>query len=176
MNRRRPVLIGLVACAACVLAGLLHGPLDSMDDRVMSLEYRVRGDRHADTNVVIVYIDQDAIKSLGWPVRRNFYALMIRALSDLRAKAIGIEAVFEEPRFEYPEYDDLLAVMTSAAGNVVLTCYFDSVAAGPGSPGGGDLLPASLFTFPGVLYDPPACARPHLPLPALQASAAVSGM
>ena len=175
MNRRRPVLIGLVACAACVLAGLLHGPLDSMDDRVMSLEYRVRGDRHADTNVVIVYIDQDAIKSLGWPVRRNFYALMIRALSDLRAKAIGIEAVFEEPRFEYPEYDDLLAVMTSAAGNVVLTCYFDSVAAGPGSPGGGDLLPASLFTFPGVLYDPPACARPHLPLPALQASAAGVG-
>lgn len=174
VSRAESVLIGGAALAALVCAVFLRGPLDGLDEQAASLLYEIRGDRPADTSIVIVYIDQEAVKSLQWPVRRNFYALMIKALSDLRVKAVGIEAVFEDPRSEYPEYDDLLARMISAAGNVVLTAYFDSVAApAPGVPGAS--LPASLFEYPAVVYDPPTGLRPHLPMARLRDAAAGVG-
>ena len=56
---------------------------------------------------------------MGRPVRRNFYALMVKALTDLQAKAIGIEVMFEEPGAEYPEYDELLATTIAKAQRVV---------------------------------------------------------
>jgi len=174
VSRAESILIGGATVAAVLLAVLLRGPLDALDAQAASVLYRIRGDRPADSNVVIVFIDQEAVKSLQWPVRRNFYALMIRALSDLRVKAVGIEPVFEDPRSEYPEYDDLLARMIGAAGNVVLTAYFDSVGL-PAARVAGDSLPAALFEFPAVLYDPPAGLGPHLPMARLRDAAAGIG-
>ena len=174
VTRAESGIIGGAAVGALLLAAFLHAPLDALDEQVAPLEYRIRGNRQADTNLVIVYIDQEAVKSLQWPVRRNFYALMIKALSDLHVKAVGIEAVFEDPKTEYPEYDDLLARMIAVAGNVVLTSYFDSVAA-PGTPGSSDSLSLQQFEYPAVLYDPPSGLRAHLPLPPLLRAAAGIG-
>ncbi len=174
VSRAEAILIAGAVLAALLCAVVLRGPLDALDEQAASLLYQIRGDRVADTSVVIVYIDQEAVKSLQWPVRRNFYALMIKALSDLRVKAVGIEAVFEDPRSEYPEYDDLLARMIGAAGNVVLTAYFDSVASA-GSREPGDSLPATLFEYPAVLYDPPAGLRAHLPMTRLREAASGIG-
>jgi transcriptional regulator with GAF, ATPase, and Fis domain len=50
---------------------------------------------------------------------------MIAALADLRARAIGVDVVFEDRRMEYPEYDELLASVARSAGTVVLPVYFD---------------------------------------------------
>ena len=60
---------------------------------------------------------------------------MLKALSDLHVRAVGIEAFFEDLNPEYPEYDDLLARMCALSGNVVLTSYFDTVASPGRAPG-----------------------------------------
>lgn len=116
-----------IAVSTLILVALLHRPLSSIEDQFTSLKYQFRGEQPADTNIVLVYIDNEAIKSFGWPPRRSFHALMVKALTDLHVKAIGIEVQFENQNNEYPEYDDLLASMVSSARNVVLTSYFREV-------------------------------------------------
>ena len=131
-----------------LLVGVLRSPLAAVEDQVTALKYRLRGDRAADTNIVIVYVDDDAFRSLGRPVRRNFYALMVKALADLRVKAIGIDVVFEENNPEYPEYDALFAGVVKSSGNVVLSTYLDSTEAETSN--GTPLSPIQPFAFPNV--------------------------
>jgi transcriptional regulator with GAF, ATPase, and Fis domain/CHASE2 domain-containing sensor protein len=166
-----------------VLAAMIVRPtLDGIESQVTALRYAVRGTRQADTNIVIVYVDQEAIKTLGWPVRRNFYALMVKALSDLQVSVIGLEPVFEDSRTVYPEYDNLLGSVISSAGNVVLTAYADSV-----TTSGDNRAPAgmgssheegengSAFDYPGILFDVPVASGMHLPLRKLREGAAGVG-
>jgi len=166
--------LAAVTLAGLLLLVLLRSPLALVEDQVTHVRYDVRGPLAADTNIVIVYIDQEAIRSMHWPVRRNFYGLMLKALADLRVRAVGIEAFFEDQSAEYPEYDDLLARMVSVAGNVVLTSYFDSVAAGAG-PAPRDSLPGALFEYPAVLADVSSGAGLRLPFPSLRNAAAGIG-
>ncbi|MCZ6777133.1 MAG: sigma 54-interacting transcriptional regulator [Ignavibacteria bacterium] len=128
MTARRFFLSIGVTIITTVLVALLNRPIASVEDQITILKYELRGARQADTNIVIVYIDSDAIETLGWPIRRNFYALMVRALTDLGVKAIGIHAYFAHPVPEYPEYDDLLANVVASAGNVVLPSNFGFIA------------------------------------------------
>ena len=174
VTRREWTYLAGVTLAGLLLLVLLRSPMNLVEEQLTHVRYDVRGPRAADTNIVIVYIDQDAIRSLHWPVRRNFYGLMLKALADLRVRAVGIEAFFEEPSAEYPEYDDLLARMAAGAGNVVLTAYFDSVAGG-GALAPRDSIPADLFEYPAVLSDVPAGAALRLPFAALRESAAGIG-
>ena len=126
MTRRNLLVSFMIAIASVVVVLILHSPISSVEDQVTSLKYQVRGSLQADTNIVIVYIDDDAMKDLGWPVRRSFYALMVKALTDLQARAIGIDVLFEEPNV-YPEYDDLLAATIGSSKRVVLSSYFRSL-------------------------------------------------
>lgn len=127
MKYRSIIIVCASIAAGLVLCLLLHTPLRSADEALRSAEYSLRGQRTADSSVVIVYIDDEAIKSLGWPVRRNFHALMTKALTDLRVKAIGFEPVFEDERIDYPEYDTLFSGIMRSAHDVVLAGYFDSI-------------------------------------------------
>jgi transcriptional regulator with GAF, ATPase, and Fis domain len=174
MTRREWLSIGGVIVAALAGLVLLRSPLALVEDQITHIRYDVRGSRKADTNIVVIYIDQDAIRSLHWPVRRNFYALMLKALGDLRVRAVGIEAFFEDPNPEYPEYDDLLARMCALSGNVVLTSYFDTVAP-IGSMLRRDSLPAGLFEYPAVLEEVPSGGGPHLPFASLRGVSAGIG-
>ncbi|HTY60352.1 MAG TPA: CHASE2 domain-containing protein, partial [Bacteroidota bacterium] len=174
MTKREWIFIGGVILATLGVLFLLRSPLALVENQVTHLRYDVRGDRKADTNIVVIYIDQDAIRSLHWPVRRNFYGLMLKALYDLHVRAVGIEALFEDPNPEYPEYDDLLARMCLLSGNVVLTSYFDTVAA-PGAMAAQDSLPAGIFDYPAVLDDVPSAEGAHLPFAALRRASAGIG-
>jgi transcriptional regulator with GAF, ATPase, and Fis domain/CHASE2 domain-containing sensor protein len=174
MTRREWISIGGVLGAGLAALVLLRSPLDRLEDQVTHVRYDIRGARRADTNVVVVYIDQEALRSLHWPVRRNFYALVLKALDDIHVRAVGIEAFFEEPNAEYPEYDDLLARMCARAGNVVLTSYFDTVA-GPNALQARDSLPPGIFDFPAVLDDVPSASGLHVPFAPLRGSAAGIG-
>jgi transcriptional regulator with GAF, ATPase, and Fis domain len=99
---------------------------------------------------------------------------MLKALSDLHVRAVGIEAFFEDLNLEYPEYDDLLARMCALSGNVVLTSYFDTVAS-PGLVLGRDSLPAGLFDYPAVLEEVRSGGGPHLPFASLRGVSAGIG-
>jgi sigma-54 dependent transcriptional regulator, flagellar regulatory protein len=173
MTRRSILWVTLPLAALLVAALLGRGPVSSADDLSLGAHYALRGARQADSSIIVVYVDQDAIKPLGWPVRRNFHALMVHALQDLHAAAIGIEPVFEDPKPEYAEYDELLGRMVGAAGNVVLSAYVDSVG-DPGSPVRDTTRPA-LPEYPALLYHPPGAVGPHLPLAVIGRSAAGIG-
>jgi len=127
LNRTTALVALSLTLGATILAGLLAGPMQGVEDPVTSLRYAIRGDRAADSSVILVYIDNEAARSLGWPIRRNYYALMIATLSELDVRAIGVEVLFEEPAPEYPEYDHLLASVLEQSGRVVLPGYFDNV-------------------------------------------------
>ena len=120
--------VALPAFVAAAAGLLLVASLPGLEDVVTRGKYAVRGPITADTNIVLVYIDDQAVQTLGWPVRRNFYALMVNVLRELNVRAIGLEPVFEARQPEYREYDDLLATVSASAGNVVATSYFDRVA------------------------------------------------
>lgn len=164
-------LLTLAGTMSGVLAWTFLGPLE---DRVTAVKYHLRGERQPDSSVVVVYIDNDAVVSLGWPVRRNFYGLMVKALSDLHVRAVGIEIQFEQTSSEYPEYDQLLASVTGAAGNVVLASYLGNVTREDGVSG---KVPdsAQLFRYPGADRVPLFGTEIHLPYNALRAAAAGIG-
>ena len=63
---KRFVVPILIAIGALLLVLLLRSPLASIEDQLTALKYRVRGEQQADSNIVIVYIDNDAINELGW--------------------------------------------------------------------------------------------------------------
>ena len=159
MTTRAATTVASAAVVTLLLTLLLHGPLTSLEDGVTTLRYAVRGDRQADTNIVVVYIDDAAIKVTGWPVRHNFHALMLRALTDLHVRAVGIEPVLEDKRDEYPEYDELLASVMKTSVPVVMTCYLDSLADSPFVQDG-----EGSFSFPGVTESAVYGQGLHLPL------------
>jgi CHASE2 domain-containing sensor protein len=174
MTRRDWVVFAGIVFLLPAAVVLFRGPLDALEEQATTLKFSLRGTRPADSSIVIVYADQEAIRTLGWPARRNFYALMLKAMADLKVQAVGVEPVFEDRRPEYPEYDELLAWMIAAPGNVVLTGYFDSVAS-RGAAGRVDSIVPPLEAYPGVAGEIPAGAGIHLPLPSLRRVAAGVG-
>ncbi|MBM2846803.1 MAG: Sigma-54 factor interaction protein, partial [Bacteroidetes bacterium] len=125
---RQYLLVSLsIALLSLLLVIAFHAPLSSVEEQVTALKYKLRGEQPADTNIVIVYIDNDAVRDLGRPVRRNFIALMVKALMELNVRAIGIDVMFEEPKPEYPEYDELFAATVAQSNRVVLASYFRSL-------------------------------------------------
>jgi transcriptional regulator with GAF, ATPase, and Fis domain/CHASE2 domain-containing sensor protein len=171
------VRVRLTAIALFVaLAGIafLYTPLSILDDSVESLHYHIRGSVRPDTNIVVIYIDDAAVRVMGWPLRRNFQALMLNALTDLKVRAVGIELMFEDPRPEYPEYDDLLGRMISLAPPTILTSYFDSVSTSYRTPENVTAQHGTVFSFPAV--DDPSLYGAGLHSPIESLSKAASGV
>jgi transcriptional regulator with GAF, ATPase, and Fis domain len=165
MTPRIAATVAGAAVVALLLAILLHGPLSSMEDGVTAMRYALRGDRMADTNIVVVYIDDASIAVTGWPVSRNFHALLLQALTDLHVRAVGVEPVLDDRRDEYPEYDQVLASVMKSSVPVVMTCYLDSIGSEPEVKSD---VPPKIFEYPGV-GDVPAHGRGlHLPLAAFR--------
>ncbi len=173
---RSPAFIGAVISVPIVILAVFLSPLFSpVEGQLTTMNYKIRGEIPADSDIVVLTIDNDAIKTLGWPVRRNFQALMIHALAELRPKAIGVEILFEDQKIgydEFSEYDTLLAAMTRQAGNVVLAAYFEAV-----GPGVSDTAPIAraVPVYPRLHGAFPNGRGLHLPFPALLASAAGVG-
>jgi transcriptional regulator with GAF, ATPase, and Fis domain/CHASE2 domain-containing sensor protein len=162
MTPRAAAAVAGAALLTLLVTLLLQGPLTSLENGVTSIRYAVRGERKADTNIVVVYIDDAAIKVTGWPVRHNFHALMLKALTDLHVRAVGIEPVLDDQVDEYPEYDQVLASVMKTSVPVVMTCYFDSL--GGSSPVVKTDPPSAAFSFPGVTDPSVHGGGLHLPL------------
>lgn len=118
----------IVTVIITLIAFLFPSPFREAEKILLTAKYHSRGVIPADSSVVIVYLDNNDIDALGGlPIKRNYYALLIHALHDLGAAAIGVDIAFTEPDAEHAEYDDLLASVVKLSGNVVLGGYFRSV-------------------------------------------------
>ncbi len=171
MARRHIVAIGLVV-ALLVVSLILSGPISAIEGQLLDTRFRLRGQTPADTNIVILYFDNDDIASLGgWPLRRDYYALLIDVLNKSAVSVIGLDVFFGDHSLQFPERDSLLASTTAASGNVVVSSYFRRIDSQP---------PASLDSVPPLKLYPAvtgtAIYGSHLQLPydeLLQAAAGV---
>lgn len=127
MTRRHILIAAAISLGAVLIVALLGSVLDSLEEHLTTIRYAVRGEMQPDSSIVLIYVDNDAIRGLGWPLRRNFHALLIKTLQELEVTAIGVDILFEDPHADYPEYDSLLCDVVYSAGNVVLAGYFRDV-------------------------------------------------
>ena len=128
-SKRLALGLGIV-CIAILLSRLFSGTLDSLDQGVTSMKYRVRGESRIDSSIVILYLSGDDIASLGGiPLKRSYYALILDVLRDLGAKAVGVDVAFTEADQEHAEYDEILSTVVRGSGNVVLGGYFRALSA-----------------------------------------------
>jgi len=93
-----------------------------IDKSFNDLAIKVRGEEKPDTNIVLIHISEEDLVRIGpWPIKRNYYALLINQLEKLRVKRIGLE-IFLSSRFVTQSvYDQLLKNEIKKSGKVVLS-------------------------------------------------------
>jgi len=113
---------------AIFLSFFAEGPFNDIEQILIKGNYHARGEHATDTSVVILYLGNDDIADLGdLPLKRSYYALLVKALSEMGAKAVGFDIAFTERNTQFPEYDRLLASVVRASGKTVLSAYFRSL-------------------------------------------------
>jgi len=70
-------------------------------------------------HIAIAAVDDIALKELGWPFPRKYYADLIEKLNKLGAKTIAFDMMFADPDHRDPEGDRRLVEATAKAGNVI---------------------------------------------------------
>jgi len=81
----------------------------------------------ADSGIVIIELNEEDINKLGWPLKRNYYALLINKLNSLGAKTIGLE-IFLSPGLSHQSiYNDLIVDVINAKGNTVLGSIAENI-------------------------------------------------
>ena len=124
MKRKFIAAIGLTLGLLAVSL-ILSGPINGIEDQLLTERFRLRGELSPDTNIVILYFDNDDISSLGGvDLKRNYYALLIDVLRRSGVAVIALDVFFGEHNLQFPEHDNLLVSTAAAAGNVVTSCYF----------------------------------------------------
>lgn len=172
--QRKYVIISALVVALLILVQIASGPFDKLEQGLLDVRYHIRGQVPADTNVVILYFDNDDIASLGGgTLKRSYYALLIDVLTKYHVAAIGLEPFFGEQSIEYPEQDELLASTAAASGNVVFSSYFRTV--DPNPPANASPVTVE---YPGYGKNPSPIlygSQLQLPFPSLVQSAAGIG-
>ncbi|MGH7741940.1 MAG: serine/threonine-protein kinase [Candidatus Eiseniibacteriota bacterium] len=127
---RRESLLGVIAglvCWAVLAAGFIAGAFQSFDLRLLDWRFRLRGERPASNEIALVGIDDDTIHAFGgWPLPRDQYALLIQALEDAGARAIGIDLQLPEDNNHDAAHNALLAYVSSQHANLVHAVSFQS--------------------------------------------------
>jgi transcriptional regulator with GAF, ATPase, and Fis domain/CHASE2 domain-containing sensor protein len=89
----------------------------------------IAGERFPDSNIVIIHISKSDIDRIGpWPIKRSYYALLIKNLKEQNVSKVGLEVFLSSRLIIQTVYDKLLkneieksgrVVLSSLAGNVV---------------------------------------------------------
>jgi adenylate cyclase len=97
-------------------------PIESIENKLYDLRFRLRGTLKAPENIVIAAIDEKSIERLGrWPWDRNIIARLVNRLSEAGSELIVFDTFFSEPA----KYDAMLGKAIDDAGNVLLPIVFD---------------------------------------------------
>ena len=92
------------ALSSRFLRGRVYPALRRMEGFYTDLKFRWRGPRPLDPKIVMVEIDEDAIKQIGrWPWHRDAMAVLIQSAFDAGARVVGLDIVFAEPDVRVPD-------------------------------------------------------------------------
>ncbi len=120
---KKPIYFDILLAATLVALSLLLNQLQILQ-RWNNLFYDMEStviSRPVDNKIVIVAIDESSLRTLGrWPWSRAIHARLIDQLTTTGVAAIGMDILFMESDFQYPEDDQLLAAAIRRNGHVVL--------------------------------------------------------
>ncbi len=80
-----------------------------------------------DSNIVILEINEEDITNLRWPVKRNYYALLVSRFREAGVKAAGIEIFFADDLSFQSVYNDVFAGELKKSDNIVLASFGENV-------------------------------------------------
>ncbi|HEY3215888.1 MAG TPA: serine/threonine-protein kinase [Candidatus Eisenbacteria bacterium] len=134
-TRRQQIAHGLsIAFLGWLVLAVLYvsGVFETFDLRLLDWRFRLRGERIASDAIAIVGVDDATIRAYGaWPMPRDSYALLLAALEEAGARAIAVDLQFPEDRNQDPQWNRLLAQVTSSYENVVQAIWFHAEGSAP---------------------------------------------
>jgi serine phosphatase RsbU (regulator of sigma subunit) len=127
-----------IGCAALLAAFALLGVFELLDLRLHDWRYRLRGPITASPRIALIEVDDPTIAAYRtWPLPRASYALLIAALEEVGAQAVGFDLLFLGENAEDPDGDRLLASVTEGRTHLVHAIAFlpeDATLGGGGQP------------------------------------------
>ena len=129
LKNKKVFLIRIAVVIAVGIALLFFQDVrKSVDKETENLFIKARGEISPDTNIIIIHFSEEDIARIGpWPIKRNYYALLINQLTNLGVKKIGLE-IFLSSRFVTQSiYDNLLLKEIEKSGRVVLSSVAGSM-------------------------------------------------
>ena len=100
-----------------IFSGVNNSINNSIEEAITS----IRGSVKPDTNIVLIKITGNDIDRIGpWPIKRSYYALLIKSLTELNVKKIGLEVFLSSKFSSQAIYDNLLTREIIKSGRVVL--------------------------------------------------------
>ena len=79
--------------------------LDTMDNRIMDMMFKIRGPQSVSKDIIIIDIDEKSLNAVGqWPWSRNILAYLTNTIYKSGARAIGFDIVFAEKDRTSPAY------------------------------------------------------------------------
>jgi CHASE2 domain-containing sensor protein len=136
--------VGLSLACWAVLAVLQgFGVFEIPDLKVFDLRHRLRGPRPATDSIAVVEVDDRTLQAYRnrWPLSRGQYAVLVAALEEGGAAAVGFDLLFLHDDPNDGHGDSLLAVVSSQFENVVHSALFvgePSIQGGAGLPPGAE--------------------------------------
>jgi CHASE2 domain-containing sensor protein len=105
----KPFLIKVFAVFLSFLFLLIFSDISKSVNKSTESFLTKIGTEKPDSNIVIIHINENDISAIGpWPVKRSYYALLIRSLNELGAKRIGLEVFLSTKFVTQAVYDNLL--------------------------------------------------------------------
>jgi transcriptional regulator with PAS, ATPase and Fis domain len=88
----------------------------------------IAGERSPDSNIVIIHISKSDLDRIGpWPIKRSYYALLIKNLEKQNVSKVGLEVFLSSRLITQTIYDKLLKNEIEKSGRVVLSSLAGSV-------------------------------------------------
>src|SRR4030066_1322735 len=94
-------------------------PLNLLTEKIFS---NIKGEAKPDSNIVLIHISESDLENIGpWPIKRNYYALLINKLTSNNVKAIGLEVFLSAKFISQTVYDNFLTNEIIKSNRVTLS-------------------------------------------------------
>ena len=123
MTEKKRLYIKLIFVILVTIVLLSFKGFTESADRYFEDIYSViAGERSPDSNIVIIHISKSDLDRIGpWPIKRSYYALLIKNLRMQNVSKIGLEIFLSSRLVTQTIYDKLLKNEIEKSGRVVLS-------------------------------------------------------
>ncbi len=98
LGRLNSIRIGILITLIMVVV-IYRRPMsiEALENRAYDLRFRLRRERRADPNIVLVLIDEKTVEKLGrWPFPRIYWAQFFNQMAKYQPKVVALDVIFSE--------------------------------------------------------------------------------